>query len=104
MLVLFLGSALNVVTEISTVSFFFSETKPKVPAYERFHHLATPAAPTLSLPYKYRLLAEQFRGMDQVVSMLHNRNETCTFSKLKVAVQELTKRFGFIHLQLVIFN
>lgn len=69
-----------------------SDVKPTVPAYERFHHLATPASPTLSLPYKYRLLTEQFRGMDQVVSMLHNRSEVCTFSKLKAAVQELTKR------------
>ena len=72
-------------------SVYFSEVKPKAPAYERFHHLIT-AAPTLNLPYKYKMLAEHFRGMDQVVSMLHNRNEMCTFSKLKVAVQKLTKR------------
>ncbi|KAJ8302480.1 hypothetical protein KUTeg_018876 [Tegillarca granosa] len=66
--------------------------KKTAPAYERFHSLATPAPPTLSLPYKYKLLAEMFRGMDTVVSMLHNRFEICTFSKLKAAVQEMTKR------------
>ena len=71
---------------------YCSEVKLKAPAYERFHHLATPATPTLTLPYKYRFLGEHFRGMDQVVSMLHNRNEVCTFSKLKAAVQELNKR------------
>ncbi|XP_064599103.1 DNA replication factor Cdt1-like [Liolophura sinensis] len=64
----------------------------KVPAYERFHHLATSEAPALSLPYKYRVLAEMFRGMDTVVSMLHNRSEIITFSKLKVAVQAMNKR------------
>ncbi|KAL4235191.1 replication licensing factor Cdt1 [Mactra antiquata] len=82
----------NIKVEVKTNSEEKPELKPKVPAYERFHHLATPSAPTLNLPYKYKLLADQFRGMDQVVSMLHNRNETCTFSKLKHAVQELTKR------------
>ncbi|XP_062587109.1 DNA replication factor Cdt1-like [Saccostrea cucullata] len=64
----------------------------KAPAYERFHHLATPAPPSLSLPYKYKLLEDMFRSMDTVVSMLHNRSEICTFSKLKTAVQEMTKR------------
>lgn len=77
---------------MALLCFSDEKPKPKVPAYERFHHLATPAPPTLSLPYKYRVLAEHFRGMDQVVSLLHNRNELCTFSKLKVAVQELTKK------------
>lgn len=66
--------------------------RKKVPAYERYHHLAISEAPTLSLPYKYRVLAEMFRGMDSVVSMLHNRSEIITFSKLKVAVQAMNKR------------
>ena len=72
--------------------FFFSETKPTAPAYEKFHSLATPAPPSLTLPYKYKQLAETFRGMDTVVSMLHNRNEICTFSKLKAAVQSMNKK------------
>ena len=71
---------------------FLSEPKPSVPAYEKFHSLATPALPSLSLPYKYKLIAETFRGMDTVVSMLHNRNEICTFSKLKTAVQSMNKK------------
>jgi hypothetical protein len=66
--------------------------KQEVPAYERFHSLATPAPPTLSLPYRYKLLAEMFRNCDTVVSMLHNRAEICTFSKLKAAVQDMSKR------------
>ncbi|XP_076109679.1 DNA replication factor Cdt1-like [Mytilus galloprovincialis] len=69
-----------------------SPLKQKAPAYERFHSLATPAPPTLSLPYKYKLLAEMFRNCDTVVSMLHNRAEVCTFSKLKAAVQDMGKR------------
>ncbi|KAL5022363.1 hypothetical protein ScPMuIL_001518 [Solemya velum] len=64
----------------------------KAPAYERFDALASPAPPTLSLPYKYRVLAEMFRGMDTVVSMMHNRQELCTYLKLKAAVQTMTKR------------
>ncbi|XP_046326589.2 DNA replication factor Cdt1-like [Haliotis rufescens] len=64
----------------------------KAPAYVRHHTLADPAPPTLTLPYKYKLLMEMFRGMDTVVSMMHNRSEICTFSKLKVAVQTMTKR------------
>lgn len=66
--------------------------KQKAPAYERFHSLATPAPPTLSLPYRYKLIAEMFRNCDTVVSMLHNRPEICTFSKLKAAVQDMSKR------------
>lgn len=57
--------------------------------------MATPAPPSLSLPYKYKLLEDMFRGMDTVVSMLHNRSEICTFSKLKSAVQEMTKRYSW---------
>ncbi|XP_021379317.1 DNA replication factor Cdt1-like isoform X2 [Mizuhopecten yessoensis] len=68
------------------------ETTKKAPAYERFHALATPAPPTLTMPYKYRLLGDMFRSMDTVVSMLHNRAEACTFSKLRAAVQSMTKR------------
>ena len=71
---------------------FLSSTE-KAPAYERFHHLAEKAAPTLSLPYKYKLLSEMFRGMDTVCSMLHNRSEIITFTKLKGAVQEMVRKY-----------
>ncbi|XP_046544177.1 DNA replication factor Cdt1-like [Haliotis rubra] len=68
------------------------KSEAKDPAYMRHHTLASPIPPTLTLPYKYKLLMEMFRGMDTVVSMMHNRCEICTFSKLKVAVQTMTKR------------
>ncbi|KAA0199345.1 hypothetical protein HAZT_HAZT009316 [Hyalella azteca] len=73
-----------------------------VPAYERFHHLvqspaAAPTATTspsseLGLPYHYRLLREMFRAVDTVVSLMHNRHEVITFSKLKPAVQQMIRR------------
>ncbi|XP_050398494.2 DNA replication factor Cdt1 [Patella vulgata] len=63
-----------------------------IPAYEKYHSLATPAAATLKLPLKYQKLAETFRCMDTVVSMMHNRYEICTYSKLKNAVQVMTKK------------
>ncbi|XP_064641208.1 DNA replication factor Cdt1-like [Lineus longissimus] len=68
------------------------EVKPKEPAYERYHTLAQPVAPTLALPYKYKLLNEMFRSTDTIVSMLHNRKEICTFSKLKTAVQNMVRK------------
>ncbi|XP_041376378.1 DNA replication factor Cdt1-like [Gigantopelta aegis] len=70
----------------------FEKSEMKVPAFEKFHHLVTSPPPTLTLPYKYRLLAEMFLGMDTVVSMVHNRRECCTYSKLKAAVQSMTKK------------
>jgi DNA replication factor CDT1 like len=41
------------------------------------------------------LLGDTFQSTDTIVSMLTNRKEICTFSKLKVAVQEMTKRYIF---------
>lgn len=49
---------------------------------------------TLVLPFKYRLLAEMFRSIDQVTSMLVNRKETVTMSKLRPAVQEMSRKYG----------
>lgn len=69
-----------------------TETDKSAPAYERFHSLAQPVPPTLSLPYKYKLLSEMFRTADTVVSMLHNRHEVCTFNKLKQAVQQMLRK------------
>lgn len=63
-----------------------------VPAYQRFQHLASPGKPTLTLPYNYRNLAELFRSIDTVSSMLFNRKETITFAKLKPAVQEMIRK------------
>lgn len=48
--------------------------------------------PALTLPYKYRYLAEIFRCIDTVAQILFNRKETITFRKLKPAVEEMLKR------------
>ncbi|KAI8426160.1 hypothetical protein MSG28_005102 [Choristoneura fumiferana] len=63
----------------------------KVPAYIRHASLATSSS-TLPLPHHYRFLAELFRGLETVVSLLHNRNEKITFAKLKPSVQDMLKR------------
>nr|AUG68262.1 Cdt1 [Platynereis dumerilii] len=65
---------------------------PKAPAYERFHNLAQPLPPSLTLPFKFKALLEKFQNTDTIMGMLHKRNELCTFSKLKAAVQNLSKR------------
>lgn len=62
------------------------------PAYVRFHHLAEPEVPSLTLPYSYKELAEIFRCCDIIVSMLFNRKEVCTFDKLKRSVEEMSKK------------
>lgn len=48
--------------------------------------------PALTLPYKYRYLAEIFRCIDTVSQILYNRKESITFRKLKPAVEEMLKR------------
>lgn len=63
----------------------------QVPAYIRHASLATSSS-TLPLPHHYRFLAELFRGLETVVSLLHNRSEKITFAKLKPSVQDMLKR------------
>lgn len=71
----------------------------QIPAYQKYHTLATVSTPSLVLPYKYKILVDIFHCTDMVVSLLHNRQETCTFSKLKNSVQEMTKKnFTISHL------
>ncbi|TDH00903.1 hypothetical protein EPR50_G00174670 [Perca flavescens] len=68
------------------------------PGYQRYHNLAQAAPPGLSLPYQYKVLAEMFRSMDTVVSMLYNRCEAATFPKIKRGVQDMMhKRFEESH-------
>lgn len=70
----------------------------KTPAYQRYHTLAQDVPPGLSLPYKYKVLAEMFRSMDTIVSMLFNRTETITFAKVKQGVQDMMhKKFEESH-------
>ncbi|KAF6202548.1 hypothetical protein GE061_002946 [Apolygus lucorum] len=67
-------------------------SSPSKPAYQRFFDLAVAGKPALPLPYKYRCLAETFRSVDTVVSMMYNRNENIVFNKLRASVQQLSKR------------
>ncbi|XP_078400635.1 DNA replication factor Cdt1 [Cetorhinus maximus] len=69
-----------------------AEERVKSPAYQRFHNLAQDAPPGLTLPFKYKLLAEMFRSMDTVVSMLFNRSETITFAKVKQGIQDMMRK------------
>uniref|UniRef100_A0A8C5T344 Chromatin licensing and DNA replication factor 1 n=1 Tax=Malurus cyaneus samueli TaxID=2593467 RepID=A0A8C5T344_9PASS len=68
------------------------ETGEKPPAYQRFHTLAQDLPPGLTLPYKFRVLAEMFRSVDTITGMLFNRSETVTFAKVKQGVQDMMRR------------
>ncbi|XP_051980973.1 DNA replication factor Cdt1-like [Xyrauchen texanus] len=65
------------------------EKREKLPAYQRYHTLAQDVPPGLTLPYKYKVLAEMFRSMETIVGMLFNRSETVTFAKVKQGVQDM---------------
>ncbi|NXS58814.1 CDT1 factor, partial [Brachypteracias leptosomus] len=64
----------------------------KVPAYQRFHTLAQDVPPGLTLPYKFKVLAEMFRSVDTIAGMLFNRSETITFAKVKQGVQDMMRK------------
>ncbi|NWH70362.1 CDT1 factor, partial [Piaya cayana] len=64
----------------------------KSPAYQRFHTLAQDLPPGLTLPYKFRVLAEMFRSVDTIAGMLFNRSETITFAKVKQGVQDMMRK------------
>ncbi|NXB37814.1 CDT1 factor, partial [Eulacestoma nigropectus] len=68
------------------------EAGAKPPAYQRFHTLAQDLPPGLTLPYKFRVLAEMFRSVDTITGMLFNRAETVTFAKVKQGVQDMMRR------------
>ncbi|KAL7833421.1 hypothetical protein AOLI_G00283810 [Acnodon oligacanthus] len=75
-----------------------AEEGEKLPAYQRYHTLAQDVPPGLTLPYKYKVLAEMFRSMDTIVGMLFNRSETVTFAKVRQGVQDMMhKRFEETH-------
>jgi len=46
---------------------------------------------TLTLPTAYSRLLDSFKGSDTIVKFLTNRQETCTFLKLKLGIQNITK-------------
>ena len=59
-----------------------------LPAHERYQHLVD----GLELPHHYRVLAEKFRCVDTIVSLMKNRKETCTFTRLKGGVEQMCRR------------
>ncbi|NXM24960.1 CDT1 factor, partial [Oxyruncus cristatus] len=69
-----------------------AEAGDKPPAYQRFHTLAQDVPPGLTLPYKFKVLAEMFRSLDTIAGMLFNRAETITFAKVKQGVQDMMRR------------
>ncbi|XP_027541026.1 DNA replication factor Cdt1 [Neopelma chrysocephalum] len=69
-----------------------AEAGGKPPAYQRFHTLAQDLPPGLTLPYKFKVLAEMFRSLDTIAGMLFNRAETITFAKVKQGVQDMMRR------------
>uniref|UniRef100_A0A8C8EFJ6 Chromatin licensing and DNA replication factor 1 n=1 Tax=Otus sunia TaxID=257818 RepID=A0A8C8EFJ6_9STRI len=70
----------------------FIPSSEKTPAYQRFHTLAQDLPPGLTLPYKFKVLAEMFRSMDTITGMLFNRAETITFAKVKQGVQDMMRK------------
>ncbi|OXB78402.1 UNVERIFIED_CONTAM: hypothetical protein H355_009173 [Colinus virginianus] len=69
-----------------------TENGAQLPAYQRFHALAQDTPPGLTLPYKYKVLAEMFRSVDTIAGMLFNRSETITFAKVKQGVQDMMRK------------
>ncbi|KAM6057634.1 DNA replication factor Cdt1 isoform 2-T2 [Chlamydotis macqueenii] len=69
-----------------------AEAGEKPPAYQRFHTLAQDIPPGLTLPYKFKVLAEMFRSVDTIAGMLFNRSETITFAKVKQGVQDMMRK------------
>ena len=49
----------------------------------------------LALPRKYQILKEAFRAVDTVLSLLYNRKETATFSRLKSGVEEMLRSYVY---------
>jgi chromatin licensing and DNA replication factor 1 len=70
------------------------EQVKEIPAYLKFKDLADEnldTTTTLTLPKSYSLLLDAFKGSDTIVKFLTNRDETCTFLKLKMGIQNITK-------------
>lgn len=75
---------------------------PPLPAHLKFKELASEQidlSSTLTLPKAYSLLFDCFKASDTIVKFLFNRDEVCTFLKLKMGVQNITKQ-TFAHKQL----
>lgn len=63
-------------------------------AFNKFKDLASSDIDikcTLTLPTSYARILNTFKGCDSILKFLKNRQETCTFLKLKLGVQNITK-------------
>jgi len=71
----------------------FKSTETEVPAFVKFFALAdTKAENSLPLSPKFNQLLDTFRCLENVVCLLFNRNESCTFDKIVRGVQKMTRR------------
>jgi chromatin licensing and DNA replication factor 1 len=67
---------------------------PVTAAFEKYRDLASSDIDikcTLTLPISYARILESFKGSDTIIKFLNNRQETCTFLKLKLGIQNITK-------------
>jgi len=65
-----------------------------LPVYLKYKDLASSdldPSSKLSLPKTYGLLLDSFKGSDTIMKMMFNRDEICTFLKLKMGIQNITK-------------
>ena len=53
-------------------------------------HVVQPPETPAELPQNYQALAEIFQSTDKIVSLHQCRHKTCTFSSLRVGVQQMT--------------
>lgn len=78
------------------------QPQQQLPAYMKSKDLASEQvdlSSTLTLPKTYSMLLDCFKGSDTIVKFLHNRDEVCTFLKLKMGIQNITKQtFAHKHL------
>jgi chromatin licensing and DNA replication factor 1 len=71
-----------------------SKSQDDLPVYLKYKDLASSdldPSSKLSLPKTYSLLLESFKGSDTILKMMFNRDEICTFLKLKLGIQNITK-------------
>lgn len=70
------------------------EETPAASAFNKFKDLASADIDikcTLTLPVAYARILDSFKGSDSIVKFLTNRQEICTFLKLKLGIQNITK-------------
>lgn len=76
--------------------------EPEIPAYLKYKDLASEEidhTSTLTLPKSYAQLLDFFKGSDTIIKFLFNRDEMCTFLKLRMGIQNITKHtFTLKHL------